>query len=154
MGETTAAAPGGVEHSGPAERPDREYPYLLTTGGGMQPDHGGAQIHRVASPTHAQRHAFAELHPDLAGREGVAHHGLVRLTTRRGSAVFRARLTDAVRPDTVFAPAHWEDASSVDALTDRAPERFSRIRAPEVCAVAVTPIEPSDDDPSRELDPA
>jgi len=53
----------------------------------------------------------------------------------RVDAVLRARLSDGIRPDTVFAPFHWP---GVNALTNPALDPHSRMPAFKVCAVAIT----------------
>jgi assimilatory nitrate reductase catalytic subunit len=138
-----------VDHREPAETPDSDYPYVLTTGRVMQHYQSGAQTRRVSSLNLQQPHAFAEMHPDLARRYDIDDSEFVELRTRRGSGVFRARITDTVRPDVIFAPFHWGGRSNVNALTDPALDRTSKMPAFKVCAVDLRRIGPSDDDPSR-----
>jgi assimilatory nitrate reductase catalytic subunit len=126
-----------VEHRDPAETPDRAYPYVLTTGRNMQQYQSGNQTRRVSSLTVALPEARAELHPDLARRHGIADSDLVELRTRRGRAVFRARLNPGIRPDTIFAPFHWVGANL---LTDPALDPHSRMPAFKACAVAIAPV--------------
>ena len=126
-----------VQHRDPAELPDRDYPYVLTTGRNMQHYQSGNQTRRVTTLTVALPEPRAELHPDLGRRHGIADNDIVRLRTRRGSACFRARLTDAIRRDTVFAPFHWAGLSAANALTDPALDPHSRMPAFKACAVAV-----------------
>jgi assimilatory nitrate reductase catalytic subunit len=133
-----------VEHRDPAELPDDEYPYVLTTGRLMQHYQSGTQTRRVAALNVAVPEPRVELHPDLARRYGIADSDLVELRTRRGRAVFRARLTDRLRPDTLFAPFHWGGDSSVNALTNPALDPHSRMPAFKVCAVAVARAEDND----------
>jgi assimilatory nitrate reductase catalytic subunit len=137
-----------VEHREPAEQPDERFPYLLSTGRVMQHYQSGAQTRRAPSLMMAMPHPYAEIHPDLARRHGIGNAELIRLRTRRGDAVFRARITDAVRPDTVFAPFHWAGRSAVNALTDATLDPISKMPAFKVCAVAVHRIGPSDADPT------
>jgi assimilatory nitrate reductase catalytic subunit len=127
-----------VDHREPAEQPDAEYPYLLTTGRLMQHYQSGTQTRRSRSLALAQPEPFVEIHPDLARRLGIGADDLVRLRTRRGDAVLRARLTDAVRPDTVFAPFHWSGRANVNDLTNPALDPTSRMPAFKVCAVAIS----------------
>jgi assimilatory nitrate reductase catalytic subunit len=134
-----------VEHREPAEVPDAEYPYVLTTGRLMRQYQSGTQTRRVASLVEAVPEAPVQLHPDLARRHGIAARDLVQLRTRRGTAVFRAELTDTIRPDTLFAPFHWGGAASANALTDPALDRHSRMPAFKVCAVAVARVGGPDD---------
>ena len=79
----------------------------------------------------------AELHPDLAGKYGIVTGDEIELRTRRGRAVFRAQVTDAIRPDTVFTPFHWGGAASANALTNPALDPHSKMPAFKVCAVAI-----------------
>ncbi|WP_229830855.1 molybdopterin oxidoreductase family protein [Actinoplanes ianthinogenes] len=123
-----------VEHRDPAEVPDRSFPYVLTTGRNMQQYQSGNQTRRVKALTVALPEARAEIHPDLARRHGIADGDLVVLRSRRGVATLRARLSDGIRPDTVFAPFHWPGAN---ALTDPALDPHSKMPAFKVCAVAI-----------------
>jgi assimilatory nitrate reductase catalytic subunit len=74
----------------------------------------------------------------------------VELTTRRGRARFHALITDAIRPDVVFAPFHWGGGSSANALTDAdSLDPTSKMPAFKVCAVAVARV----DGPAEEIAP-
>ncbi|MFY1636244.1 molybdopterin oxidoreductase family protein [Solwaraspora sp. WMMB335] len=126
-----------VAHRDPAELPDRSYPYLLTTGRIMGQYQSGNQTRRAPSLGGSATDPKAEIHPDLARRLGIGTADLVELTTRRGRAVFRAYLTEHIRPDTVFVPFHWGGPASANALTDPTLDRHSRMPAFKVCAVAV-----------------
>jgi assimilatory nitrate reductase catalytic subunit len=48
-----------------------------------------------------------------------------------------ARITDRVRPDTVFMPFHWSGPGSANALTNDALDPLSRMPEFKVCAVSV-----------------
>jgi assimilatory nitrate reductase catalytic subunit len=124
-----------VEHRDPAEMPDKHFPYVLTTGRNMQQYQSGNQTRRVKALTVALPEPRAEIHPDLARRHGIADGDLVELRSRRGVAVLRARLSDGIRPDTVFAPFHWPGAN---ALTNPALDPHSRMPAFKACAIAIT----------------
>jgi assimilatory nitrate reductase catalytic subunit len=127
-----------VEHRDPHEMPDRDYPYVLTTGRNMQQYQSGNQTRRVAALTVSLPEPRVELHPDLARRLGIADSDMVELSSRRGRAVFRARLNPGIRPDTVFAPFHWGGDQAVNLLTDPALDRHSKMPAFKACAVAIT----------------
>jgi assimilatory nitrate reductase catalytic subunit len=126
-----------VEHREPHETPDREFPYVLTTGRNMQQYQSGNQTRRVHTLTVALPEPRAELHPDLARRHGIADSDMVELRSRRGTAVFRARLNSGIRPDTIFAPFHWVGANL---LTDPALDPHSKMPAFKACAVAIALI--------------
>jgi assimilatory nitrate reductase catalytic subunit len=77
---------------------------------------------------------FVELHPALAGRLGVDAEGHVTVATRRGAMTAPARVTDRIRPDTVFVPFHWVGANR---LTNDALDPASRMPEFKVCAARV-----------------
>lgn len=134
-----------VDHRDPAEVPEADYPYVLTTGRIMQQYQSGNQTRRSRSLQLATGEPRVELHPDLARRHGIGTSDLVELRTRRGRAVFRAHVTDTIRPDTVFAPFHWGGLASANALTDPTLDRHSKMPAFKVCAVALERVGGPDD---------
>src|SRR5688500_16182440 len=129
-----------VEHVDAHERPDADYPYVLTTGRVLAQYQSGTQTRRTRSLQMIAPTPRAELHPDLARRLGIGPDDVVELATRRGVARFHAQVTDTIRRDVVFAPFHWGGASSANALTDPALDPTSRMPAFKVCAVAVTRV--------------
>src|SRR3954447_5872494 len=130
-----------VEHVDAHERPDADFPYVLTTGRVLAQYQSGTQTRRTRSLQLIAPTPRAELHPDLARRLGIGPDDLLELATRRGRARFHAQVSDAVRPDVVFAPFHWGGGSSANALTDAdALDPTSKMPAFKVCAVAVTRV--------------
>src|SRR3954464_10963530 len=130
-----------VEHVDAHEPTDADYPYVLTTGRVMAQYQSGTQTRRARSLQMVAPTPRAELHPDLARRLGIGADDVVELTTRRGKARFHALITDAIRPDVVFAPFHWGGGSSANALTDPALDPTSKMPAFKVCAVAVARVD-------------
>ena len=126
-----------VEHRGPAETPDDEYPYYLTTGRLLRQYQSGTQTRRVASLAEAEPDANVELHSTLAQRIGVAAGDLVLLRSRRGRAVLRVRISDGIRSDTVFAPFHYGGEAAVNLLTNPVLDPHSRMPEFKACAVAI-----------------
>jgi len=131
-----------VEHRGPEEEIDTDYPIYLTTGRVLAHYQSGAQTRRVGQLVDASPEPFVELHPDLAERLGVEPGSLVRVSSRRGMSVARARLTDTIRPDTVFMPFHWGGEGRANTLTNPALDPTSRMPEFKVCAVRVEPAGP------------
>jgi assimilatory nitrate reductase catalytic subunit len=138
--EDSFATPDGrarffaAEHRDPAEPVCADYPLYFTTGRVLAQYQSGAQTRRIGPLRDAAPRSFVELHPDLAARIGVADGDPVRVTSRRGTMLAPARLTETIRPDTVFAPFHWGDANS---LTNDALDPVSRMPEFKVCAVRV-----------------
>ncbi|TDC11606.1 molybdopterin oxidoreductase family protein [Actinomadura bangladeshensis] len=126
-----------VEHRGPAEDVDAAHPVYLTTGRVLAQYQSGAQTRRVPALAEAAPGPFAELHPDLAERLGIEDGAQVRVESRRGAVTVRARLTEAVRADTVFVPFHWAGEERANLLTNPALDPVSRMPEFKVCAVRV-----------------
>ncbi|MEW2188699.1 molybdopterin oxidoreductase family protein [Streptomyces microflavus] len=129
-----------VVHRAAAEETDREYPVVLTTGRVVAQYQSGAQTRRVAELNAAAPGPFVELHPRLAERIGVAEGQLVAVTSRRGRAVAPARITGAIRADTVFMPFHWPGEGRANTLTNPALDPVSRMPEFKVCAVRLEAV--------------
>jgi assimilatory nitrate reductase catalytic subunit len=121
-----------VDHRGPAERPDDEYPLYLTTGRVLAQYQSGAQTRRIRDLPDTG--PFVEMHPLLAERVGAVDGRPVVVTTRRGELKAPARVVETIRPDTVFVPFHWVGANR---LTNDALDPSSRMPEFKVCAAAV-----------------
>ncbi|MEU6877160.1 molybdopterin oxidoreductase family protein [Streptomyces sp. NPDC046712] len=131
-----------VVHRAAAEETDAEYPIVLTTGRVVAQYQSGAQTRRVDELNAAAPGAFVELHPRLAERLGVADGEQVAVVSRRGRSVAPARVTTAIRPDTVFMPFHWPGEGRANTLTNPALDPVSRMPEFKVCAVRLEPASP------------
>jgi assimilatory nitrate reductase catalytic subunit len=129
-----------IEHQPPAEEPDREYPYFLTTGRIMSQYQSGTQTRRIAALNQIEPQPFVEIHPDVGRSLGCADGDLVRLRTRRGVSEFRARFEPSMRLDTLFVPFHWSGIGSANNLTNQALDPVSKIPEFKVCAVRIEAI--------------
>ncbi|AZM77844.1 nitrite reductase [Streptomyces sp. KPB2] len=139
-----------VAHRPSAEEPDDAYPVLLTTGRVVAQYQSGAQTRRVAELNAAAPGPFVELHPRLAARLGAAEGDPLAVVSRRGRAVAPARITTAIRPDTVFMPFHWPGEGRANTLTNPALDPASRMPEFKVCAVRVEVARrPSPDEVAR-----
>lgn len=128
-----------VQRRTSAEEPDANYPLYLTTGRVLSHYQTGAQTRRVPELAAAEPEAFAEIHPDTARLAGIVQGSMALLTTRRGKARFKARLTPDIRRDTIFVPFHWGGASNANLLTNDAVDPVSKIPEYKICAVHLAP---------------
>ncbi|TQL22637.1 molybdopterin oxidoreductase family protein [Streptomyces sp. SLBN-134] len=129
-----------VSHRAAAEEPDDEYPVLLTTGRVVAQYQSGAQTRRVDELNAAAPGPFVELHPRLAERLGAAEGDPVAVVSRRGRAVAPARITTAIRADTVFMPFHWAGEGRANTLTNPALDPTSRMPEFKACAVRLEAV--------------
>ena len=114
---------------------DGEFPLLLTTGRVLAHYQSGTQTRRTPELQALSAEPFAEIHPVTAAHAGVAEGDALLLTTRRGTATFKARLTRTIREDTVFVAFHWNGEQSANRLTHAALDPISRMPEFKVCAV-------------------
>lgn len=78
---------------------------------------------------------MAELHPALAEQLRLREGDRIRLTTRRGSLDFAAKVTPDIHPRTIFVPFHWGGDQAINRLTNDALHPVSRMPEFKICAV-------------------
>lgn len=125
-----------VEHVPPAEMPDDEYPYILSTGRVLYHWHGGEMTRRAKGLMQVYGQALVEVNPDDAQRLGLNGKKRVRITSRRGVIEAEAWVTERVPPGMVFANFHFPEASANE-LTINALDPVAKIPEYKVCAVKV-----------------
>jgi len=96
-------------HADPAEPPDAEYPYALTTGRILEHWHTLTMTGCSPELNRAVPKAYAEIHPSDAKKLGIQNRKDLILTTRRGEMRIEARVIDRPAPGTIFVPWHWEE---------------------------------------------
>ncbi|UJW36411.1 molybdopterin oxidoreductase family protein [Saccharothrix sp. AJ9571] len=130
-----------VDHRGPAEPTDDEYPLQATTGRVLQHYQSGAQTRLIDELTDAVPEAFVEVHPDTAARAGLADGDWASVESRRGAVRARVRCVPSIRPDLVFVPFHFPGAQRANLLTNPALDPTSRMPEFKVCAVRLAGAE-------------
>ncbi len=123
-----------------AEETDQDFPFVLTTGRLLAQYQSGAQTRRVASLMEAAPEPMLEIHPQIARTVGVADGEMVRLVSRRGTALFRVRCDAGMRMDTLFVPFHWGGEACANLLTNPALDPVSKIPEFKVCAARIEKI--------------
>ncbi|WP_432547933.1 molybdopterin-dependent oxidoreductase [Kineococcus sp. SYSU DK004] len=133
-------------HADPAELPDDEHPFVLSTGRLQHQWHTMTKTGKVDKLTKLDPEPFLELHPDDARALDVQAGDLVEVASRRGRAVLPARPSDRVRPGSCFAPFHWNDTFgedlAVNAVTNDAVDPVSFQPEFKVAAVRLTRVGP------------
>jgi assimilatory nitrate reductase catalytic subunit len=124
----------------PAEDPDADYPFFLTTGRVVSQYLSGTQTRRIGPLVAEYPEPRVEIHPRPAAALGIADGDTVRLESRRGEIVLAASVVRTIRPDTVFVPYHWGGAKSINRLTIRAQDPVSKIPEYKVCAVRIAKV--------------
>lgn len=132
-----------------ADERSPSFPMLLTTGRVLAHYQSGTQTRRVGKLNAAAPEPSAEMHPDAAERFGLADGATVRLTSARGAASFKTKISRTIREDTIFVPFHWSGGQSANRLTNDALDPISRMPEFKVCAVRAEPAEEPAEEPGE-----
>lgn len=125
-----------VDYKEPAELPDEEFPFTLTTGRLLFQYHSGTMSRRVAALEREASSGFVELNPEDARRLSITQGERVRVTSRRGEIEIGAFITDRVSEGVVFIPFHFAECAA-NKLTATSLDPESKIPEFKVCAVQV-----------------
>jgi len=131
-----------VEYKEPAELPDDEYPFILSTGRVLFHWHGGTMSRRSPGLDSLAPQAEVEIHPEDADRLGLRDGQRVKVSSRRGEVVATAVLTRRSPPGTVFMNFHFREAAA-NLLTTDFIDPVAKIPEYKVSAVRVEPLEES-----------
>jgi formate dehydrogenase major subunit len=83
--------------------------------------------------------AFVEIHPEDLYALGAQDGDFVRVSSRRGSIVLKARIGVRTQKGSVFIPFHFREAAA-NLLTNDALDPFGKIPEFKFCAVKVEKV--------------
>jgi len=122
----------------PAELPDNEYPYFLSTGRILEHWHTSTMTGNVPELKRAVSQMYLEIHPEDADRLGVKEGELVKIISRRGECCLKTKLNGRgqPRPGLVWAPFHdTEMTRMINFVTIDAFDDTSKQPEYKLCAV-------------------
>jgi len=125
-----------IEYKPPAEMPDEEYPFQLTTGRVHAHYHTGTMTRNSPSLEREIKECYLEMHPLDAVDLGVADGDWVVVASRRGSVSTRAKLTRGAGRKIVFMPFHFVE-SRANILTNPIFDPIAKIPEFKICAVKI-----------------
>ncbi len=124
-----------IEYVPSVEMPDEEYPFILTTGRLLEHWHGGT-LTRHSKLDDLYPHARIEINPADAARLKIEDDQTVRVSSRRGTIVLRAWVTQRTTVGVVFVPMHFAEAAA-NLLTIDALDPLAKIPEYKACAVRI-----------------
>ncbi|KAF5091474.1 Formate dehydrogenase H [anaerobic digester metagenome] len=122
------------------ERPDAEYPILLTTGRCIWHWHTGTMTRRSESLEREEPTGWIEMHPEDAKALGVKNNEMVKAISRRGEITIKARITDTIKKGVMFIPFHFVECAA-NMLTINALDPIAKIPESKACAIKVEKIQ-------------
>lgn len=126
-----------IEHIPPAEMPDEEYPFLLSTGRILY--HYNVTTPYSPAIQSMWSEEYAEVNPDDADRLGLVTGDRVRATSRRGEITTKVKVTDRVSPGYVWMSFHYKESPS-NVLTSGAVDPITKTGEYKVCAIKIEKI--------------
>jgi predicted molibdopterin-dependent oxidoreductase YjgC len=96
-----------IEYKDPAEMPDKEYPYFLTTGRMFAHFHTGTMTRVSPHLDVEQTTGYVSINPKDAAALEAKEGDVLILSSRRGQIEAPAKLTHSVAPGLLFLPIHF-----------------------------------------------
>jgi predicted molibdopterin-dependent oxidoreductase YjgC len=123
----------------PGEMPDENYPLILTTGRSLYHFHTGTMTRKVAGLNIIEPEGVVEISPKDASQLGIAQGAKVKISSRRGEVITKAKVTEALPAGVVFMTFHFAE-SAANILTNPKLDPVSKIPELKVAAVKVEKI--------------
>jgi formate dehydrogenase major subunit len=120
-----------------AERSNRNFPLILTTGRILSQYNVGAQTRRTENSLW-YKEDIIEMHPSDAEMRGIKDGTLASLTSRVGGTTMRVKVTDRVPPGVVYSTFHFPE-SGANVITTENSDWATNCPEYKVTAVQVTP---------------
>jgi ferredoxin-nitrate reductase len=132
------AVPDNIE----SEKPDKDYPLILTTGRLRDQWHTMTKTGKVNKLRQHKPNAFVEIHPFDAARFGIRENDIVVISSRRGEVRVKATLSTNIKKGVVFIPMHWgkilgNDLNRVNNITNNKVDPVSKEPDFKFCAVSI-----------------
>jgi formate dehydrogenase major subunit len=141
--EKFAAADGlgtffGLEYRPPAEVADAEYPYTLMTGRVIFHYHTRTQTDRCEVLHYEVPESYIQINTGDAKELGIKNGEKIKVKSRRGETITKARVTEDVAPKVLYMAMHFDQGANN--LTNTALDPLSKMPELKHCAVAVEKI--------------
>ena len=128
-----------AHYTPPAEQPDSEYPFVLSTGRVLFQYHTGSMTRRSRSLNECAPECLIEINRQDALRLSISNGDLVKVSSRRGAIEAKATVGDTTSAGTLFIPFHYSEAAAND-LTIAALDPQAKIPEYKVCAVKLEKV--------------
>jgi len=120
----------------PMEAVNGEYPFVLNTGRVLQHWHGGTISRRSVGLNWVVPEGEIQINTDDGKELNIATGDMIRVSSRRGEATGKARLTDKLPRGMVFMNFHFAEVPT-NALTNDAVDPVAKIPEYKVAAVRI-----------------
>ncbi|OGW94182.1 MAG: formate dehydrogenase subunit alpha [Omnitrophica bacterium RIFCSPLOWO2_12_FULL_45_13] len=126
-----------VKHRPPAEVPDREYPFILSTGRTLFHYNTGTMTRRVTNLLREFPRNFVQINSADAENLGIKRRQKVMVKTRRGELTVEAEVTEKIKKGVLWMPFHFSDEPT-NVLTNSAFDPVCKIGEYKACAASIS----------------
>jgi predicted molibdopterin-dependent oxidoreductase YjgC len=123
-----------IEYKEPRELPNKEYPFLLTTGRLLYQFHTGTMTRKSQDLEEICPKGYIEINPADAKALAIKDGEELKVSSKRGSINIDSKVTEKVPKALVFIPFHFAEAAA-NVLTNPALDPIAKIPEYKVCAV-------------------
>lgn len=125
-----------------SEKPDDNFPFILTTGRIRDQWHTMSKTGKVNKLNQHIKHAFLEIHPADAAKLHISDNDVTVILSKRGEVHVKAKLTPGIKRGVVFLPMHWgkilgNDLNRANNITNDLVDPVSKEPDFKFCAVSV-----------------
>lgn len=125
-----------VDWTPPAEVPDADYPFTLSTGRRLYHYHTRTQTGRCEGLNDLLGEESADISPQDASTMGIESHEKIKVKSRRGEVIVKARVTPEVPPGMVWMAFHFRE-NCANWLTNAVFDPVSYTAEYKACAVQI-----------------
>ena len=125
-----------IEHLPPAELPDAEYPFMLTTGRVIYHYHTGTMTMKSHGLNQMSPECFVEISSTDAAALNIGNGEMVDVFSRRGKIRAKLSISSKAVDGTIFIPFHFARAAA-NRLTNAKFDPVAKIPEFKVCAVTI-----------------
>lgn len=125
-----------TDYKEPMEKPDEEFPLILTTGRILYHYHSMTMTGKTEGLNVIVPNSYIEVSPRRAQILDVNDGDMVKVTSRRGEIEVRVKVTDTISDGVVFMPFHFA-IGAANRLTNSALDPVTDIPEYKVCAVKI-----------------
>ncbi len=128
-----------IEHMPSTELPDKDYPFVMSTGRILYHYHTGSMTRRSKSLNNYVKDASFEMNSEDMKTLGIQNNEKVKVSSRRGTITIAAKESEKVKKGNIFIPFHFAEAPANKLTLDKL-DPVSKIPEYKVCAANVEKI--------------
>lgn len=130
----------GLEWTPPAEVPDNEYPFVLSTGRRLQHYHTRTQTGRAKGLNNLLPEEYADISDIDAKNLGIQDGEMIIVRSRRGQVKVKARVSNRIQRGLVWMAFHFFESNANWLTNNKAHDRVAMTPEYKACAVDIVKI--------------